>query len=79
MSLLRILAERGDIPSRSHAAGIASGETMPPIRGFVPWGQSSGFEGTQKQMLQEMMRVLQARGQIPAETAQRLSKLFLRG
>ena len=49
------------------------------MRGFVPWSTSSGFEGTQKQMLQELMRVLQERGQIPAQVAQQLSSLFMRG
>jgi hypothetical protein len=59
MSLLRLLMERGGVPGANEAERIQSGGSMPPMRGFVPW--NSGFEGTQKQMLDELLRSLEMR------------------
>jgi hypothetical protein len=59
MSLLRLLMERGGMPSLNEAQRLQSGGDMPAMRGFVPW--NSGFEGTQKQMLEEMLRALEMR------------------
>ena len=59
MSLLRLLLERDSVPGANEAKRIQEGGDMPPMRGFVPW--NSGFEGTQKQMLEELLRAVAMR------------------
>ena len=59
MSLLRLLMERGGVPGANEAQRRQDGGGMPPMRGFVPW--NSGFEGTQKQMLEELLRAVAMR------------------
>lgn len=70
MSLLQLLAQRGGVPSITEAERIRDGGDMPPMRGYVPW--NSGFEGTQKQMLEEMLRVLALRQETPEQQLHKL-------
>lgn len=75
MSLLQIMMQRGGMPSANEAQRIKAGGELPPMRGFMPW--SSGFEGTQKQMLEEMMRAMAMRSQTPEQNLKRLIPLLM--
>ena len=74
MSLLRILMERGGMPGANEAQRVQGGGDMPPLRGFMPW--SSGFEGVQKQMLQEMLRAEALRDPNAQQNLKRLLPLL---
>ena len=74
MSLLSILMERGGMPSANEARRLQGGGDMPPLRGFMPW--SSGFEGQQKQMLQEILRAAALRDPSSQQSLKRLLPLL---
>ena len=70
MSLLRLLTERVGQPAVNHAQSIQNGGGMPPMRGYMAW--NSGFEGTQKQMLEELLRAMELRQNGPGTNPKRM-------
>ncbi len=78
MSLLRLLMERGGMPSAEEAQRLKEGGGMPPMRGITPWPSASGFEGQQKMVLQELLRVAALR-EPDSQEIQRMISPMLRG